>query len=107
MCVLPANAAYKQQMQLLEGQKANLDHRDLLVIKLLAAGTSSIDSQPIDPTDVTQLRSRFNLDRDEFSVILVGKDGTEKRREQTPVELADIFTQIDAMPMRQQEMKQR
>jgi hypothetical protein len=40
-------------------------------------------------------------------VILVGKDGTEKRREQTPIELADIFNQIDAMPMRQQEMKQR
>ncbi|MBW4517481.1 MAG: DUF4174 domain-containing protein [Timaviella obliquedivisa GSE-PSE-MK23-08B] len=42
-----------------------------------------------------------------FTVILVGKDGTEKQRSQTPIDPATIFRTIDAMPMRQQEMRDR
>jgi hypothetical protein len=40
-------------------------------------------------------------------VILVGKDGAEKQRSQTPIDLAMLFRTIDAMPMRQQEMRSR
>jgi len=38
---------------------------------------------------------------------LVGKDGGVKRSETTPVQATAIFEQIDAMPMRQQEMQER
>jgi len=34
-------------------------------------------------------------------VILIGKDGEVKFREQLPVDLSDILAVIDAMPMRQ------
>lgn len=100
-----ASAVYKQQMQLLVEQKAGLDDRDLLVVKLLATGTSYLDSQPIDEMTAAQFRSQFNVGPEEFRVILLGKDGTQKRRDDNPVEPAVIFNQIDAMPMRQQEMR--
>ncbi len=43
----------------------------------------------------------------QFCIILLVKDGTQKRRDEFPVEPAVIFAQIDAMPMRQQEMRSK
>ena len=39
--------------------------------------------------------------------ILVGKDGGVKFRQDRIVELKEIFRVIDAIPMRQQEMKKK
>ena len=39
--------------------------------------------------------------------ILVGKDGGVKLRQNAQVKLNDIFALIDAMPMRQEEMRQK
>ncbi|AFZ32738.1 hypothetical protein Glo7428_4293 [Gloeocapsa sp. PCC 7428] len=95
---------YQQQMQLFSNQTAEFADRDLLLIELFANGTSRINGNTISSEDVTQIKQQFNIGN-EFSVILVGKDGTAKRRETTPVEPTAIFQQIDAMPMRQQEMR--
>ncbi|MFN6486616.1 DUF4174 domain-containing protein [Nostoc sp. DedQUE02] len=35
----------------------------------------------------------------------IGKDGSVKRQDTKPVQATAIFEQIDAMPMRQQEMR--
>lgn len=40
-----------------------------------------------------------------FTYILIGKDGGEKMRANSAVDVADIFRTIDAMPMRQSEMR--
>ena len=40
-----------------------------------------------------------------FTVILVGKDGGDKLRSTKPLSLKTIFYTIDAMPMRQSEMR--
>ena len=40
-----------------------------------------------------------------YSLLLVGKDGGEKRRELLPVSVHKIYAQIDGMPMRQREMR--
>jgi hypothetical protein len=42
-----------------------------------------------------------------FEVLLVGKDGGVKWRSETPVSISEITARIDAMPMRQEEMKQQ
>lgn len=49
------------------------------------------------------LRERFKPEG--FTMILVGKDGTEKLRDSGPISVTRLFETIDAMPMRQQEMK--
>ena len=94
------NAEYQQQMQLFQGQKSNFAERNLLIIELLTEGTSSVDVQ-----EVTKIRERFNVNPKEFRVVLVGKDGTAKRQEESPVSPQSIFETIDAMPMRRQEMR--
>lgn len=99
--------AYQQQMQRLQGQQADLKERDLLVFELLAQGTSRVNGQSIDPEEVAKVRKRFNVGSQEFRVILVGKDGTAKRRDRVPVSPQVIFKEIDSMPMRRQEMNSR
>lgn len=99
--------AYQRQMQLIEGQKAGFDDRDLVVVELLAQGTSRANGQSIDAPTAAKVRERFNVGSQEFGIILVGKDGTAKRRDNTPVEPKVIFKEIDSMPMRQQEMRSR
>lgn len=42
-----------------------------------------------------------------FVVRLVGKDGGDKLRREAPVPVEEIFTLIDAMPMRQDERRRR
>lgn len=99
--------AYQQQMRRLQGQQADLSERDLLVFELLAQGTSRVNGQSITPEEAAQVRKRFKVSSQEFGVILVGKDGTAKRRDRTPVSPEVIFKEIDAMPMRRQEMNSR
>ncbi len=77
----------------------------MLLVELLTEGTSRIDRQSIDEANVANLRSQFNVAPQEFRVILVGKDGTAKRHDSNPVEPEVIFNEIDAMPMRQREMR--
>ena len=99
--------AYQKQMQLFKQQQVGLNERDLLIVQLLVEGTSRIDSQPIDSVLAAQIRERFEVEQQDFQVILVGKDGTTKRRDRSLVPPEVIFGQIDAMPMRQQEMRSR
>jgi hypothetical protein len=101
------NPAYQRQMQLFEAQRAGFKERDLLLVELLAEGTSRMNSQTLDEANVAELRSRFKVAPQEFRVILVGKDGTAKRRDSNPIQPEVIFNEIDAMPMRQREMRQR
>ncbi|WP_190510597.1 DUF4174 domain-containing protein [Leptolyngbya sp. FACHB-321] len=63
--------------------------------------------QSLSSASADRLRQQFGIPPEEFAVILVGKDGTEKQRSQTPVDLELLFRTIDAMPMRQQEMRSR
>ena len=48
----------------------------------------------------------FNVTPDKFTVIVIGKDGTDKLRTHKAVTAEKLFSLIDAMPMRQSEMKQ-
>ncbi|HEY9639155.1 MAG TPA: DUF4174 domain-containing protein [Coleofasciculaceae cyanobacterium] len=96
---------YQQQMQQWQNQAAGLQERDLKLVEILATGTSRVDGQSMTVASAEQLRTQFEIAAADFAVILVGKDGTEKQRSLVPVEIADIFSTIDAMPMRQQEMR--
>ena len=57
--------------------------------------------------DADALRNRFTPEpRAELTVVLIGKDGGEKMRGPR-LAPADVFSTIDAMPMRQREMRER
>lgn len=99
--------AYQRQMQLFAEQQVGFQERDLLLVEVLSEGTSQVNGQRLTEAEVAEAQSRFGVARQEFRVILVGKDGTAKRQDKAPVRPEVIFNQIDAMPMRQQEMQQR
>jgi hypothetical protein len=80
------DADYVQQMSILEKSKAELAERDIMVL----SDTS--------PTSKGQLRSQLNPQG--FEVVLVGKDGGMKLRQQTPLSLETLLSTVDSMPMR-------
>ena len=51
------------------------------------------------------LRERFKPEAKGLTIILVGKDGTEKGRWTQPLDPGGLFALIDTMPMRQQEIR--
>jgi Domain of unknown function (DUF4174) len=73
----------------------------------LRQGTSYSNQQPIDIASAAKLRQKFNINDNDFRLILVGKDGGAKRQDSEVVQATTIFREIDAMPMRQQEMRRK
>ena len=51
------------------------------------------------------LRRRLSVPADGFAFLLLGKDGGVKLRSATPVSFAELAAIVDAMPMRQDEMR--
>lgn len=101
------SSQYRQQMQVWQADEAGTGNRDLKLVQILGTGESQVDGRSLNSASVEKLRQQFGITPEEFAVILVGKDGTEKQRSQTPLDLAALFRTIDAMPMRQQEMRSR
>ena len=91
----------------LSAQKPEVVDRDLIVFRVLESGRSSIDMEHLEPQSADFLRKRFDVSQGQFTVILVGKDGGIKLNRQDKIDLQDIFALIDAMPMRQEEMRQK
>lgn len=86
-----ADPRVAKQISALDGTKPELDKRDITIIK---------DDEP-----GSKLRKHLGVTERGFAVVLVGKDGSVKKVWHDYVEPAKIFTVIDSMPMRQQEMK--
>jgi hypothetical protein len=93
------------------GHDAGFRDRDLLLLTVTGSDRGThrtapgTDPQPLSEAAAQRLRNRFGVAPDAFRVVLVGKDGTEKRRDAEPVTARSIFDTIDAMPMRQREMR--
>ncbi len=100
-------ARYRDLRKQLQDQKSAIVDRDLLVFHVFEDGESWFGDSLIDKQSVAQLRSRFSAKPGEFTVVLIGKDGGEKLRRGTEVDIAEIFSLIDSMPMRQREMRER
>lgn len=60
-----------------------------------------------DPKTFRRMYEHYEVGRVDFHLVLVGKDFTVKFRSDEPVPAEKLFEVIDAMPMRQEEIKQR
>jgi hypothetical protein len=81
--------------------------RDLLFVSVTERGESAVDGRAMDAASAAALRDRYGVEPGAFAVVLVGKDGTAKQRSDAPIAVEILFEQIDAMPMRQREMRDR
>lgn len=88
-------------------QQTEVADRDLVIFEILESGPSSMNTNNLEPPTAQSLRKKFDVPPGEFTVILVGKDGGIKLNRQVQTQLADIFSLIDSMPMRQEEMRRK
>ncbi len=98
--------AYESQMLQFTDTDEARAARDLLIAQVLFEGASRVGKQALGEADATALRAHFGVEDDGFLAVLIGKDGTEKERYDAPVAAAAVFEAIDAMPMRQREMRE-
>ena len=104
---------YGKQLDDFNHHEADNRARDLVVIPLIQqTGPPNLSPvlrtlQPPYISDWEQItiRRRFHIAASEFAVILLGKDGGEKLRTTTPITITHLNRTIDAMPMRQEEMR--
>jgi hypothetical protein len=57
-----------------------------------------------DPKTFRRMYEHHGATRDAFTLVLIGKDGTEKLRADKALPARELFDFIDAMPMRRAEM---
>jgi len=88
-------------------QGMEIRDRDLLVFEVFEKGESRLGKEHLSSGQVLALRKHLSVRSGQFMIILIGKDGGEKLRQDRLVELKEIFGIIDAMPMRQQEMRKK
>ncbi|WP_345815134.1 DUF4174 domain-containing protein [Paraburkholderia sp. PREW-6R] len=73
--------------------------RDLVLVEVVG------DSVKGASDSAAALRHRYGVKADAFRALLIGKDGGVKLDSPQPIALQKLTTTIDAMPMRQQEMR--
>lgn len=98
---------FAEQMQILREEKDGVLDRDLVVVEVLETGTSRCGETSISDASAESLRNRFQAAAGAFHFILLGKDSGVKLRREEPVSAEELFRIIDAMPMRQQEMRRK
>lgn len=88
------NPDYRKQYSLFHGHGDALMDRDIAFVTFLGDRTSDLQEE---------WSHAFHLNSDDYTVVLIGKDGLEKMRWSAPVTTEELFKIIDAMPMRQRE----
>jgi len=91
----PESPAFAEQRRQIENLKGGAPDRDLVIVQPIAGSF-----------EAKALRKRFDLGTEPFLAVLVGKDGGAKLRAAKPITARELMTTIDAMPMRQDELRQ-
>ncbi|XP_030626118.1 coiled-coil domain-containing protein 80 [Chanos chanos] len=111
---------FQQQLQALKGQKCPMGIRHFAMLKLVGAGPtasgsvelfplngkSQTEKEPLSQEVVKGLSDQLKINRDFFSMLVVGKDGDVKAWFPSPMwSLSNIYELVDSMELRQQEEK--
>ena len=100
------SALYCRQQEMLLVAERGLNERDMVIICVIRDAVST-KGRPAAAVAAVDLRDAYGVLPQEFRVVLIGKDGGVKLRQEEPISMADLFALIDSMPMRKQEMGQR
>ncbi len=84
---------YTEQRDLFAGHEPGFEDRDLRITLFT------------EDEEIKEARHRYGVPPGTFTLVLIGRDGGEKFRSEDPVSAEKLFERIDAMPMRQQEMR--
>lgn len=94
-----------QLSEITQNQKGYKD-RDLKVILLKDKQVEIWKSETPNQLEYNEIIVELNIEESEsYQNLLIGKDGGVKMRNDSPISTKKLFNTIDAMPMRQQEMR--
>lgn len=90
----------------MEAYKDEILDRDLVLFYIFENGSGQVADSFMDEKRVASLIKRFAPRPGLTTCILIGKDGREKYRKENDIDFQEIFSLIDSMPMRQQEIEE-
>jgi glutathione peroxidase-family protein len=94
-----------RQLELLQQAQDGLAERDMVVLALRGNAVQAVIGDA-PGVDAQALRTSVgSSDAGAFEAVLIGKDGGVKQRWAQPVSTEELFSVIDAMPMRASEMQ--
>ncbi len=97
-----ADADYKNQISIFHENIDVLTDRDVVTFIITDQNIVDIEGNIIGESN-TELIEKYKINQ-QFTVILIGKDGFEKLRKLEPLSIETLKNTIDAMPMRKREM---
>ncbi|MEQ8194366.1 MAG: DUF4174 domain-containing protein [Rhodospirillales bacterium] len=96
-----------KQLADMSRSKCGIRDRDIRIFRLVKDQPAvSADGREQD-LDQVALRKAYGIRGGDFAAILIGKDGGEKMRAFRPLPTNNLFEEVDAMPMRQDEIRTR
>ena len=102
-----ANAMYMQQRDAFANTQDALTERDVIIYDIVRYSHVKQNNAILPHISAQTFFDAFNAQTNNhpFTLLLIGKDGTIKRTEHNMVPPESLFRDIDAMPMRQREIK--
>ncbi len=79
--------------------------RDMLLVTLLDNAGSTAGTRELTTEEATTIRAALDIRPGSFALRLIGKDGSVKLASETATSMAEIYSLIDGMPMRQAEKR--
>lgn len=96
----------EEQLAEISRNKNGYKDRDLKVILLKDKEIEIWDSEQSIQLEFMQIIKELNINQNKsYQNLLIGKDGGVKLRSNSPISNEKLFDTIDAMPMRQREMR--
>jgi hypothetical protein len=103
----PDDPLFLQQMSLLAEQSEAFEERDVLFISITPNGEYENTGRFLEESLARQYHQHFSPDKNQFELIVVGLDSTEKLRARNTLTPPSVLLElIDGMPMRRQELRQ-
>jgi hypothetical protein len=101
------NEFLQEQNKMLRQAHPGLTERDMLVVQVIENNVELNPPLKKAVPSAEALRQEFKVSPDQFTVVLIGKDGGEKYRAKHAQAPAVLFQIVDSMPMRQNEAQQK
>ena len=103
------NIDFKKQLKIFKDDQIGLIERKLVLYKIINNQfelTNFKDSNPIESGDISKrFENKYVKHKNDFTIMLLGLDGSIKLQKQKIVSIDELFSLIDSMPMRRREMK--
>jgi len=101
------DAAVQKQLSELGKDPAGITDRHLLIFHIDRDEVHLVNAASDHALSAQALRKHYSVGQEELRYILIGKDGGVKLNRKDFVPNQSLFAIIDAMPMRQREMREK